>query len=159
MTLWTKLVLWLVCALLAVTAIAVQTARLSKEQAAHARTKESFAAARLAAEQDAALRLKAQQVTVDSARRTLDEARIAIRRKDADLASARTDVSRLREQLSAAGRVSPASTTPCQCAALGDLAAEGVGLLERGSGLLRSCSADHDERAVEVRALVEAWPR
>lgn len=42
---------------------------------------------------------------------------------------------------------------------LAKVVADGADLLAEGAGLLAEVAADHDERAAEVEALLNAWPR
>lgn len=162
--LWWKWIAGLALVLALIAAIAVQTSRLSGERAAHAQTRERFAAAQLAAERAAAAHLKQQQEAADLARASLDEARRAIDEKDRATAAARADVRGLRQQLAAyaAARNLPGAACAAddgRTVAVASLAAEGFELLDEGADLLRACARAHDERSAEVAALLKAWPR
>jgi hypothetical protein len=103
------------------------------------------------------------QVTVDNARRSLDEARTEIAIKDRTIAAARSDARGLRKQLAdraAAVRLSgdPGATGDA-LGAIAELAGQGSELLDEGRGLLRQCAADHDTAVAERDALIAAWPR
>jgi hypothetical protein len=103
------------------------------------------------------------QVTVDNARRTLDDARTEIAAKDRLIAAARSDARGLRQQLADRAAAVRLSGDPGAAGdALGviaDLAGQGVGLLDEGRELLRQCAADHDTAVAERDALIAAWPR
>jgi len=101
-----------------------------------------------------------RQQAADAAQKGLDDARQQIAARDSAIAALRTDAGGLRQQLAQyAGRACTDPGAPGVSATLADLAAEGAELLAEGGELLRSCAREHDERAAEVRALIEAWPK
>lgn len=53
----------------------------------------------------------------------------------------------------------PTTTPADDIKVVGDVASEGIGLLEEGRQLLRACAEDHDTKVAEVEALLTAWPK
>lgn len=122
--------------------------------------KAEYAQALAKSEADARQREQKLQGVVDASKQTLDAARKRIKQQDAAIASLRTDVGKLRSDLSAyaAGQGTGASCDE-RTRVLGSLAAEGAGLLDEGRQLLRQCAEANDSRAAEVKALLESWPK
>ena len=140
-------------------AIVVPRMQLKAERAAHLETKRAFSEAQIAAERKARQLQDQQQAAVDTARKTLDETRSQIRRRDAALAAARADARGLRNKLATFGAGLPGETLAscdARSRALADAVAGCGELLSEGQQLVRFCAA-HDERAAEVRALLSAW--
>jgi hypothetical protein len=138
-------------------------ADLARAEARHAAQQAEWH--RLSAEAAAAAlrRQQALQLTVDTAREDLTHAKAAIADRDARIARVSLDAGRLRDKLAAyaSGAGSQDSIAACQhrAATLADLLAEGAGLLAEGSDLYRQAARAHDDRAAEVAALLQAWPR
>jgi hypothetical protein len=67
----------------------------------------------------------------------------------------------LRDQVAAYGRSAAADdpAAACRGAAVSDLLAESVGLLDEAGRLLLACAADHDTAAGQVRSLIHGWPK
>lgn len=108
-------------------------------------------------------RQSALQQAADTAREDLNHARDRIREQDGRIARLSVDSGRLRDQLAAYAAGTGDSDTVAACrqraAGLAGAATEGAELLAEGVGLLREAALAHDERAAEVRALIQAWPR
>ena len=115
------------------------------------------------AAQAALKRQQALQMAADTAREDLDHARTRIREQDGRIARLSVDSGRLRDELAAyaAGTAGPVSEATChaRAAALADYAARGAELLARGADLSRRAAIGEAERAAEVRALLQAWPK
>jgi hypothetical protein len=142
---------------------------LSSEREAHAATKLALAELKAKAAEDLAAAVlqaktteEALQAQVDYERRTLDEARAELRKRNSALAAVRNDARGLRQQLdtlAASVRVSQDPTTAGDAVtALSQVAGQCGDLLDEGRQLLRQCALDHDERAAEVTSLLKAWP-
>ena len=103
------------------------------------------------------------QAAVDQHRTEADEALQSLRAQGALLAGVRVDADRLRKLAAtySAGRGSADSLSACQARAdrLGALLADGGSLLEEGRDLVAACAVRADERAVKLRACLQAWPR
>lgn len=97
-----------------------------------------------------------------SAAQELAHARQTIAEQDRLVRDLRAAASGLRIDLAAfaAGGTceDPGAPGGTRAGALAELAADGADLLADGGELLRACARDHDERAAEVRALIQAWP-
>ena len=138
-------------------------ADLARAEARHAAQVADWHRQSAEAAQAALKRQQALQLDVDTAREDLDHARTRIREQDGRIARLSVDSERLRRDLAAyaAGTADPVSEAAChqRAAAIAGLLAEGAELLGEGVGLAREAALAHDERASEVRALLQAWPK
>jgi chromosome segregation ATPase len=172
-TLWIRIVIYGIIVGLAGSAIwwaaILPRQQLSAEREAHAATKLALAELKVKAAEDlasAVLQAKtteeALQAAVDYERRTLDEVRTELKKRDTALAAARNDARGLRQQLTNLGtgvRVSKDPNASLDAVtALSQVAGQCADLLDEGRQLLRQCARDHDERAAEVTSLLKAWP-
>lgn len=138
-------------------------ADLARAEARHAAQMAEWQ--RLSAEAAAAAlrRQQALQLTIDTAREDLTHAKAEIADRDARIVRVSLDAGRLRDKLAAfaSGAGGQDSIAACQqrAGSLANLLAEGAGLLAEGSDLYRQAARAHDERAAEVNALLQAWPR
>lgn len=161
---------WLPLALAAVAATLGW--RLHSEQAAHAIDVATFESERTRYANEARAAEAAQrdierqrQATVDAAKDALATALADNRALAASLDIARTDVGRVRRQLStfaapASGQAGSDTTSACQAraTALAEAASRGVELLVEGRFLLRDIARERDDFAAEVTACVNGWP-
>lgn len=127
--------------------------------------------AKVAEEESKARRREADmQAAVDREREVADESKRKISEQARKLAEQNAAIARLRDdagglriQLAAyaAGRGAEDSLGACQARAarLGELLAEGGGLLAEGAELAGACAIAADDRAVKLRACLAAWPK
>jgi len=117
---------------------------------------------RAAAAAESLRRQQDLQEAADAARMNLETSRRTIAAQATRIAALSADTDRLRVNLSAyaAGRSGQDSVGACQqrAGALASLLAEGAGLIAEAGNMARQCAIAHDERAAEVRALLDAWP-
>lgn len=142
-------------------ALAWQTIRLHAAQTALTDARLDWERITVAALRRAADDTARWQKAVKTAEGTLYEARIRIADLDRNIAALRTANSGLRNQLTEYAAGQPDDTVAaCQsrAGALAALLAEGEGLVRAHAELARTCARAHDERAVEVGALLDAWP-
>lgn len=135
-----------------VTAWTIRTGHLSDLAAKHDRA--------VAESIERARRVEAEhRAVVDRARADLDAARARVATLDRDLFRRGVDVDRLRREVesAAARNFAPCAASDADRSAFGQLAAEGVGLLDEGRNLLRQCARDHDDRTAEIDALLDGW--
>lgn len=138
-------------------------ADLARAEARHAAQVADWHRQSSEAAQAALKRQQALQLDVDTALEDLSHAKDRIREQDARIGRLSVDADRLRRDLSAyaagAGDPNPSASCPDRAAALAGLAAEGASLLAEGTELLRQAAVAESERAAEVRALLQAWPK
>ena len=102
------------------------------------------------------------QARAEQAQEGLTHARTRIATLESSLARTVVSERGLRDQLSAfAGGRTDDSLTAChaRAGALASSLTEGAGLLAEGAELAREAARRHDERAAEVIALLNGWPR
>lgn len=102
------------------------------------------------------------QANVDEARRGLDDAKQTIRQKDDSIGKLNADIGSLRNDLAAYSMPRTNDTTAaCQqrINVLTTVAADCSGLLGESARLLQACGRDVAERTIELKAMIDAWPK
>src|SRR5262245_12381799 len=134
-----------------------------EERALHAQQREAWEKLRA---DYAARALKKQQeleLSVATAREDLAHAKQEIDLRESRIARITLDAAGMRSKLAAFASHSGGSDTVSSCqqraAVLAGFAAEGGELLAEGAELSRQAARYAEERAAEVRALLNAWPK
>ena len=104
----------------------------------------------------------ALQLKVNEARKGLDDAKQTIREKDDAIGKLNSDIGSLRNDL-ATYSMPRSDDTAAACQhrinVISNVAGECASLLSEGSRLLQACSRDVAERSVELKAMIDGWPK